>query len=212
MAYVLAGIFVAAVCIFVLHRRRNEQEEYNSDLEDIRENPYDYAEEIRLLRCGQKKAARNSLMEDGYTYTEAQKAIRALKDLLDQGALDHYYQVDMEYVDRMSGMDFERFVANLLYRMGYQQVKLTPGSNDQGVDILAEWQGVRYAFQCKCYASPLNNKAIQEVTAGKVFWGCEKAVVVTNTYFNHNAIQVAELTGTELWDRDVLMKMIADTQ
>lgn len=105
-------------------------------------------------------------------------------------------------VDLLDGHAFEYWCAAFLREIGFIKVEVTPGSGDQGVDILAEKDGIKYAIQCKCYASNLGNTPIQEVTAGKSFYHCHVGVVMTNRYFTPKARELAEATGTLLWDRD----------
>ena len=114
-------------------------------------------------------------------------------------------------IDMMDGHEFEFYCAKLLNKRGFHNVSVTKGSGDQGVDVLATKGGIKYAIQCKNYATPLSNKPIQEVCAGKVFYGCQIGVVMTNSTFTSGAIELANATGTLLWDRAVLMEMISDT-
>ena len=108
----------------------------------------------------------------------------------------------------MEGHEFERFTADLLRRLGYQNVEVTRGSGDQGVDVLAEKEGVRYAIQCKCYSSDLGNKPVQEVNTGKVIYHCHVGVVITNRHFTAGAREAAAATGVLLWDREKLQAML----
>lgn len=117
---------------------------------------------------------------------------------------------DISCIDGMDGHKFEYFCADLLRKNGFSEVKVTPGSGDQGVDILAEKGGVKYAIQCKNYASPLSNTPVQEVNAGKVFYGCHVGVVMTNSTFTPGAVSLAKATGVLLWDRAVVQKMMED--
>ena len=61
--------------------------------------------------------------------------------------------------------------------------------------------GIKYAIQCKNYASALSNTPVQEVSAGKQFYGCHVGVVMTNSTFTPGAIQLAAATNVLLWDR-----------
>lgn len=115
---------------------------------------------------------------------------------------------DISYVDGMDGHEFEYFCADLLRQNGFVDVSVTPGSGDQGVDILAEKGGVKYAVQCKNYAFPLSNTPVQEVNAGKTFYGCHVGVVMTNSTFTSGAINLAKATGVLLWGRDVVQEMM----
>lgn len=115
----------------------------------------------------------------------------------------------MSHIDTMEGHEFEHFTADLLRRIGYQNVEVTRGSGDQGVDVLAEKDGVRYAIQCKCYSSDLGNTPVQEVNTGKTIYRCHVGVVITNRYFTIGAKEAAEATGVLLWDRDKLEEMLS---
>ena len=114
-------------------------------------------------------------------------------------------------VDRMEGHEFEYFCAELLERCGFEAVTVTRGSGDQGVDILAFKEDIKYAIQCKNYSTPLGNKPIQEVFAGKTFYKCHVGVVMTNSTFTKGAIELADSVGVILWDKTRLDKMMVKT-
>lgn len=105
-------------------------------------------------------------------------------------------------MDEMEGHDFEYYCADLLRNIGFIDVEVTKGSGDFGVDILAEREGISYAFQCKCYDKPIGVKAIQEVYAGRDFYGRMVGVVMTNQYFTQPAVDMAKKLNILLWDRD----------
>ena len=111
-------------------------------------------------------------------------------------------------IDTMDGHAFEFWCADLLHNSGFDDVIVTPGSNDQGVDITASREEVRYAVQCKCFSSDVGNKPIQEVYAGKEIYDCQVAVVMTNRHFTASAKTLAEKTRVLLWDRDKLTDML----
>ena len=117
-----------------------------------------------------------------------------------------------EVVDTMEGHEFEYWCADVLRGNGFSNVEVTQGSGDQGVDIIAEKDRIRYAVQCKCYSSDLGNKPVQEVNAGKTIYHCHIGVVMTNRYFTVGAKQAADATGTLLWDRDDLIKMAQNAE
>ncbi|MGN8800385.1 restriction endonuclease [Candidatus Merdisoma sp. HCP28S3_D10] len=110
--------------------------------------------------------------------------------------------------DDMDGWEFEEYVGELLVKDGYIHVEVTRGSGDQGVDVLAERDGVSYAIQCKHYQAKISNKAVQEAYAGAEFYGCDVPVVVTNSYFTPSAEELADEIGVELWDREELNRMV----
>ncbi len=118
------------------------------------------------------------------------------------------FSAGVDLVDDMEGHDFEQFCANLLKRNGFEEVLVTQASGDQGVDILAEKDGIRYAIQCKNYSSKLGNAPVQEIYAGKTFYHCHVGVVMTNSTFTQSAIDLADATNVILWDRDKLCKFM----
>lgn len=121
-------------------------------------------------------------------------------------------EYELEQVDSMDGHAFEHWCARLLEENKFTDVTVTPGSGDQGVDVLAVKDGIHYAFQCKCYSSDLGNTPIQQVYAGKEMYGCQVGVVMTNRYFTAGAKQLAERTKVLLWDRDKLIEMLGQAQ
>lgn len=110
--------------------------------------------------------------------------------------------------DNMEGHDFEYFCADMLRKNGFENVEVTQGSGDHGIDILAEKDGITYAIQCKCYSSNIGNTAIQQAHTGKSLYHKDIAVVLTNRYFTSQAKEEAQALGVKLWDRDKLEEMI----
>ena len=100
----------------------------------------------------------------------------------------------------MDGLQFEHRCAELLRYRGFHKVTVTKGSGDQGVDILAQKNGLKYGIQCKYYSHPVGNKAIQEAYAGADFYDCDAAMVMTNNTFTRAARELAEKLEVELWE------------
>lgn len=113
-------------------------------------------------------------------------------------------------VDEMEGHEFEFYCADLLKDRGFSEVEVTSGSRDFGVDILAEKDGVTYAIQCKCYTTPVGVSAVQEVYAGRDYYGCMVGVVLTNQYFTEPAVDMAKKLQILLWDRGYLESMMEE--
>lgn len=111
-------------------------------------------------------------------------------------------------IDLMEGHDFEYWCAEALRDNGFTNVEVTKGSGDQGVDVLATKDNIKYAFQCKRYKTTLGNTPVQEVLAGKQFYGCHVCGVITNQFFSTRAKELAERTGCILWDRTWIAEYI----
>ena len=112
--------------------------------------------------------------------------------------------------DLMEGRDFEYFCADLLQKRGFLEVEVTKGSGDNGVDILAEKDGVTYAIQCKRYEEPVGVKTVQEVYAGRDYYDRMVGVVMSNQYFTKGAVDMARKVKIMLWDRGDLEEMIEE--
>jgi len=119
-----------------------------------------------------------------------------------------FFRCKMRRIDRMDGWSFERYVAKLLRKNRYRSVRVTQGSGDFGVDIIAKKCGRVWAFQCKHYSKNLSVAPIQEIYSGAAKYKAEVAVVVTNSHFTPHARNLSESLGVLLWDRDELIELI----
>lgn len=113
-------------------------------------------------------------------------------------------------VDVMEGIQFEHYCGDLLKANGFINIKYTDVTGDQGVDVIAEKDNIKYAIQCKRYSSDVGNQAVQEVFAGKTLYGCDVGIVMTNGHFTPKARELAKATHIALWDREILSKMIKE--
>ena len=147
-----------------------------------------------------------------YSYTRPRNILMSLEEFTKQYEPEqpelkiHQTKLKKDFliIDQMNGIQFEHFCCSLLLQNGFYNVDVTRTSGDQGVDVLAEKDGIRYAVQCKCFTTDLGNTPIQEVYAGKEMYNCHVGAVMTNRYFTPGAKALAEKTRTLLWDRDKL--------
>lgn len=98
----------------------------------------------------------------------------------------------------MTGLEYEHHVARYLTGRGYHGVKVTKGSGDYGVDVIAHRHGKKYAVQCKLYSGSVGLSAVQEAVAGKAMYNCDSAMVVTNSTFTRAAHELAKANGVIL--------------
>lgn len=113
-------------------------------------------------------------------------------------------------MDLLEGHEFEYYCADLLRSRGFQEVEVTRGSGDYGIDILAEKDGVTYAIQCKRYNAPVGVKAVQEAYAGRDYYDRMVGAVLTNQYFTQPAVEAARKLKILLWDRGYLESMLEE--
>lgn len=129
---------------------------------------------------------------------------RKLRERIDMEIMLSKSGVDF---DSMTGEEFEQYCMSLLSMNGYDALEQTKASGDQGVDVLAVRDGVKYGIQCKRYSGVVGNKAVQEAYAGRKFYDCHVAVVITNQFFTTSAQELADKSGVVLWDRNKLLEL-----
>ncbi|TAL53362.1 restriction endonuclease [Pandoraea sp.] len=114
-------------------------------------------------------------------------------------------------IDRMTGHEFEHYVAGLLAHRGFD-TRVTQRSGDLGVDIVAHSAQARYAVQCKRQNGNVARTAVSDAVAGKAPYRCTHAMVVTNRYFTPGAAKLARATQCILVDRDQLATWLLELQ
>jgi restriction system protein len=114
-------------------------------------------------------------------------------------------------IDAMDGHTFERRMELLFRDLGYR-VERTRTHGDYGADLVVEKNGERSVIQAKRWNKRVGVKAVQEAVAAKPMYRCEKACVVTNSYFTDQAKTLARANAVELWDRDRLMAALLAAQ
>lgn len=100
----------------------------------------------------------------------------------------------------MNGLEYEIACANYLKNRGFKNVEVTKSSGDQGIDVIAYKDDIKYGIQCKLYSQPVGNKAVQEAYSGSKFYECDAAIVFTNGVFTKSAQELAEKLDVQLWD------------
>lgn len=101
------------------------------------------------------------------------------------------------YETGMEGRAFERVVADIFKQQGFD-VRFTPPTGDQGVDLLVQCEGVLIAVQCKRSAAAVGNAAVQEIAAGRLHYGAKAAWVVSDAPFTPGARQLAQTNNVKL--------------
>lgn len=111
-------------------------------------------------------------------------------------------------IDQFDGDTFEYYVVVLMSVLGYSNVKKTQASNDYGVDVVCEKDGIRYGIQCKRYKGAVGRDAVQQVASGLNHYHCNKGIVITNSTFTRNARTLAQENDVLLIDRQKMIQLI----
>ena len=95
------------------------------------------------------------------------------------------------------GIIFENNCMEILKNNGWN-VKETPNTGDQGVDLIASIDNLRICIQCKNHKKPVGNNAVQEISAGKLYWKGTHAVIVSKSGYTKSAQKLAKANKVKL--------------
>jgi restriction system protein len=109
----------------------------------------------------------------------------------------------IEDVDEMTGWEFERWLTRFFEQLGFG-VERTPYRGDFGADFVLTWRDIRTAVQAKRASQLVGIRAVQEVVAAKSYYKCDRAMVVTNSYFTDEALILARANDVWMRSRDDL--------
>ena len=110
-------------------------------------------------------------------------------------------------IDKMDGKTFEKYLEVLFKKLGYK-VERTRYVGDYGADLVTAKDGIKVAIQAKRNKRKVGINAVQEAVASKGHYKCDKAMVVTNSYFTKAAKELAKSNHVELWERDQLLNRL----
>lgn len=109
-------------------------------------------------------------------------------------------------VDNLNWYEFELYIANWLKAQDYTDVRLTE-KYDLGIDIIAKKGGVIWGIQVKHSKNVIKIEAVREVVAALKIYGCERAMVVTNSSFTERVKVLAKSNNCVLIDGRLIRKL-----
>ena len=184
----------------------------DANAEAIRRKHEEYLEESRRANSPEEIDRRMRQEADRQKAFEEQRRQEAIN--VEQQAhakwAKYHRALQIDELDKLSGIGFERLAKDLFDRLGFTDVSLTPASGDQGGDLTAfSPDGKRTVIQAKRWKGSVGNAAIQEVLGALLFYDAENAIVITNSRFTDSAIALAAKDSRiRLIDRAELSVMI----
>lgn len=175
-------------------RREREQAEHLRHTEMRRRQ--EEQERLRRLQAEQRKA-------------ELRRAAERLK----HQEIARAQAVRLRQLDSLLGLsprDFERNVAKLYERLGFQ-VQLTPAVGDLGVDIIAVKGSERYAIECKRFGrgQTVGTPLLQKLHSAMHVEAATKGVFVTTSRFSAKAKKFGAQWNVALVDGKRLCELFA---
>lgn len=131
-------------------------------------------------------------------------------------AADIDERVTLDMALRMTWQHFECLTGALWQKQGYNCYR-TPGTNDNGVDVVALLDDKGQLVQAKSSGADgatLGWEAVKDVVTGEAFYRRRHPgvvfdkVCITNQFFNHQAHENAELNGVELLEQTHLAELL----
>lgn len=125
-----------------------------------------------------------------------------------------YWKVTPKQIREMDWREFETFVANLLTEHGYKTI-LTPAQNDEGKDIVAEKDGIKYFIECKHWkeGSSVGREYLQKLVGAAAGSGVTNVIFIATCSFHDNAkvyakeINKSNMFHLELWNMNKLLEV-----
>lgn len=97
--------------------------------------------------------------------------------------------------------ELEQSWVDFLQSQGFGFVRLVSGSIDQGLNVVAEKNGMHFAIHCINRSQPVEEGSVWDVLSLAEARGCERSIVMSNARFTEAAQTLAEENRVELWDR-----------
>ena len=141
-----------------------------------------------------------------------------IADVIPGGSADDFQErIDLELALRMEWRHFEGLAAALWSKQGFEFCYCTPGTNDQGVDVVAILGNRGVLIQTKTSSREgmkLGWETVKDVVGGEAFYRRRhpnvdfKKIGLTNQFFNTQAHEQAKLNDVLLVDQSKLEEML----
>lgn len=231
----LIAIGIVSYVFYLNKRFKSENQKSDGLIEKIKNGDFKITVNNFIDRFG-KEGKKGSWEHRGYVFEWDR--LRDFRDILNKGgfglATDNFKDVSIilkYFIDvkernflnngilnntthkfsdlNKDGSDLEHLIVRLYNAMGYVS-KRTGGSGDQGSDVIASKNSENILIQAKCYNGSVSNQAVQQASAALAYHGCNKAVVITNSFFTPGAVALAKANSVELIDGERLKNMLAE--
>lgn len=132
------------------------------------------------------------------------KALNAGVDVITEqllaGALSDW--VSLASIDEMQPKEFEYFVGDLLFMLGFNNIYVTNDGESADSVILAEKYKIKYCIKCQLSKKPIGVKLIKDAVVFRETHKCHIMVVISNNQYEVSAKNLADVSNIVLWDRN----------
>ena len=106
----------------------------------------------------------------------------------------------------MTAIAFKEFTVALFREMGYA-VEITPGTSDNGIELLLRKNHQLIAVQCRRWSAPVGEPVVRDFYSALMSSGAQSGYVVTTSTFTSHAYSFAEGKPIKLVDLDALIDL-----
>ena len=126
----------------------------------------------------------------------------------------------LEKIKKLDGVIFEKLCGELLRKIGFVDVKITPPTKNDGVDgvgilKISDILSYHVAFQCKRYSGVVPKSDITKFR-GSMKSGIDRGIMITTGKFSpdaeREAFDLGKVTIVDLIDGELLIKKIKETE
>ncbi len=115
---------------------------------------------------------------------------------------------EFEEIDNMTFDEFEFYVKEMFNAKGYSSTLTEKVPSEFGADVIAIKGNEVLAIQCKHSrtGARIDKQAIMQLhSEAKDYYSATKLIAITNSYFNANAINLAEVHDVDIVDRSNIL-------
>lgn len=116
-------------------------------------------------------------------------------------------RLDLEHIDRLSGLDFEYYLFYLFQRH-HIRTRITSYTHDFGADLILRYHGKKIVIQAKRWNENVGIKAVQETIGAMSYYKAKYGAVITNSFYTKSAVELANASNIVLLNRYDLAEMM----
>ena len=109
---------------------------------------------------------------------------------------------------KCSGLEFEKRIYSIFISLGFDEVILTPPSDDGGIDVIAHRKGYKLAIQCKAHAKPSGPAPVRELYGVMCSEKFDFGLLINPSGFSSRAMEFAKGKNIILVDKEGLQKLL----
>ena len=103
-----------------------------------------------------------------------------------------YKTYSLKNLIKSSGLQFEKRIYDIFVSLGFDEVILTPPTDDGGIDVIAHRKGYKLAIQCKAHAKPSGPAPVRELYGVMCSEKFDFGLLINPSGFSSRAMEFAK--------------------